>query len=69
MALRVLMPVMTYPDATPAVSLPRAVDLAATLRAQITAVVHEVDIPPIHNPVAEFLLDLQKEAAAAERSR
>ena len=68
MALRVLLPIMTYPDVTPAVTLPRAVDLAATLRAHVTAVVHEVDIPPIHNPVAEFLLDLQKEAAAAERS-
>ena len=68
MAPRVLLPVMTYPDVTPTVSLPRAVDLAATLRAHVTAVVHEVDIPPIHNPVAEFLLDLQKESAAAERS-
>lgn len=67
MALRVLLPIMTYPDVTPAASLPRAADLAATLRAHVTAIIHEVDIPPIHNPVADFLLDLRKEAETAER--
>ena len=48
-------------------SLPRAVDFAATLGAHVTAVVHEVDIPPINNPVADFLLDLKREASAAEK--
>ena len=67
MALRVLLPILTFPDAAPISSLPRAVDLAATLRAHITAVVHEVDIPPINNPVADFLLDLKREASAAEQ--
>ena len=67
MALRVLFPVMTYPDATPLVALPRAVDLAATLGAQITAIVEEVVIPPIKNPVADFLLGLERQANAAEQ--
>jgi nucleotide-binding universal stress UspA family protein len=58
---------MTYPDATPTASMARATDMAATLGAHITAVVHEVDIPPIENPVAELLLDLKAEAAAAEQ--
>ena len=66
MAVRVLLPIMTYPDATPMVSLLRAVDMAATLRAHVTLLVHEMDVPPINNPVADFLLDLKKEAAAAE---
>jgi nucleotide-binding universal stress UspA family protein len=67
LALRILLPVMTYPDATPAAALPRAADMAATLGAHVTAVVHDVDIPPIENPVAEFLLALKAEAANAER--
>jgi nucleotide-binding universal stress UspA family protein len=68
MSLRFLLPIMTYPDVTPTLSLPRAVDLAATLRAHVTAVVHEVDIPPITNPIADLLVHLQREAAAAERA-
>lgn len=59
---------MTYPDAAPETSLSRAVDLASTLRAQMTAVIHEVDIPPISNPVADLILHLQKQAADAERA-
>ena len=65
--MRILLPVMTYPDATPAAALPRAADMAATLGAHVTAVLHDVDIPPIENPVAEFLLALKAEAANAER--
>jgi nucleotide-binding universal stress UspA family protein len=66
MSLRVLLPILTYPDAAPASAFPRALDLAATLGAQVTAIVHEVDIPPLHNPVAEFLLDLKAQSDAAE---
>lgn len=58
---------MTYPDAAPISSLPRAMDFAATLGAHVTAIVHEVDIPPMNNPVADFLLDLKREASAAEQ--
>jgi nucleotide-binding universal stress UspA family protein len=58
---------MTYPDVTPGLSLPRAVDLAATIRGHLTALIHQVDIPPINNPVADFLLDLKKESDAAEQ--
>lgn len=67
MTFRALLPIMTYPDALPAASLPSALDLAATLAAHLTAVVCEVDIPPINNPVAEFLLHIEREAHAAER--
>jgi nucleotide-binding universal stress UspA family protein len=67
MPIRILLPVLTYPDATPPAALPRATDLAATLGAHVTAVVHEVDIPPIENPVADLLLNIKSEAAAAER--
>jgi nucleotide-binding universal stress UspA family protein len=67
-ALRILLPIMTYPDAAPELALSRAVDISATLRAQVTAVIHEADIPPINNPVADFVLDLQQQAADAERA-
>jgi nucleotide-binding universal stress UspA family protein len=66
MSFRILMPLLTYPDAAPASAAPRALDFAATLGAHVTAVVHEVDIPPLHNPVAELLLDLQAKSDAAE---
>lgn len=66
MSLRVLLPILTYPDAAPASVFPRALDLAATLGAHVTAIVHQVDIPPLRNPVAELLLDLKAESDAAE---
>jgi nucleotide-binding universal stress UspA family protein len=66
-ALRILLPIMTYPDAAPEIALSRAVDFSSTLRAQMTAVIHEADIPPINSPVADFVLDLQKQAADAEQ--
>lgn len=65
--LRVLLPVLTYPDEMPTASLPRAADLAATLGAHVTAIVNEVDIPPFNNPVAEFILALEKQSQAAEQ--
>lgn len=67
MSMRVLQPIITYPDPSPSASVARALEMAATLDAHVTALVLEVDIPPIGNPVADLLLDLQKEAAAAER--
>lgn len=66
MSLRVLMPIATYPDAAPSAALPRALDMAATLGAHVVALVHEVDIQPLSNPVAEFLLDIKAQADAAE---
>ncbi len=67
MPLRALLPILTYPDPTPVAALTRAASLAVALRAQLTAIVHEVDIPPITNPVAGVLVDVKAEAAAAER--
>lgn len=67
MPLRVLLPIITYPDPSPSASMLRGLDMAATLGAHVTATVLEVDIPPIGNPIADVVLNLQKEVAAAER--
>lgn len=70
MSLDFLIPIATYPDPTPKAGLRRALDLAATLTGRLTAVVHEVDIPPLHNILAELVLDVSAMAAEAEaRSR
>ena len=58
------------PDPTPKAGLARAFDLAATMTGKVTAFIHEVDLPPINNVLAELLMDVSKLAAAAEdRSR
>jgi nucleotide-binding universal stress UspA family protein len=64
---RFLLPLLTYPDASPVGALRRALDLAATLNAEVTALVHEVDIPPITEPFANFVLDVKAMSVAAER--
>ncbi|MHB1109991.1 MAG: universal stress protein [Devosia sp.] len=70
MRLDFLMPIATYPDPTPKAGLRRALDLVATLTGRLTALVHEVDIPPLHNILAEIVLDVSAMAAEAEaRSR
>lgn len=63
---RILLPLLTYPDAAPAAALPRALDLAATLNAEVTALIHEVDIPPISEPFANLILDVKAMSDAAE---
>jgi nucleotide-binding universal stress UspA family protein len=63
---RILLPLLTYPDASPLGALPRALDLAATLNAEVTAIVHEVDIPPITEPLANLVLDVKAMSDAAE---
>lgn len=66
MSFDFLLPIATYPDATPKEGLPRALDLAATIGGRVTAVVHEVDIPPVHNALAETLIDVSAMIAATE---
>ena len=66
MSFRFFLPLLSYPDATPRAGLLRAFDMAATMGGEITAVVHEVDIPDIHNALADALIDLRGMIAAAE---
>jgi nucleotide-binding universal stress UspA family protein len=66
MRFRILLPLLTYPDPSPIAALPRALDLAATLDAEVTALVHEVDIPPITEPFAGLLLDVKAMSSTAE---
>ena len=63
---RILLPLLTYPDASTVAALPRALGLAATLNAEVTAIVHEVDIPPITEPLANLVLDVEAMSKAAE---
>lgn len=66
MAFDFIVPISTFPDATPKAGLRRALDLAATLGGKVTALVHEVDVPPLHNLLAEVVLDVSTMAAQAE---
>ena len=61
-----LMPLLTYPDPTPADAVLRAVDFAATLGGRVSIVTHNVDIPPITNPLATTLIDFAGMAANVE---
>ena len=66
MAFDFILPISTYPEPTPRAGLRRALDLAATMGGGVRAVVHEVDIPPLHNLLAEVMIDLSAMAAEAE---
>jgi nucleotide-binding universal stress UspA family protein len=66
MSFDFLVPISTYPDPTPTDGLRRALDLAATMTGRVTALVQEVDIPPLHNILAEVVLDVSAMAARAE---
>ena len=66
MSFDFLVPISTYPDATPEAGLRRALDLAATMSGRITALVQEIDIPPLHNLLAEAVIDLSALAARTE---
>jgi nucleotide-binding universal stress UspA family protein len=60
------LPLVTYPDPSAAAPLARALDLAATLGGSVTALVHEVDIPPVVDPLSGLLIDVAGLIAAAE---
>ena len=66
MSMDILLPIATYPDAISKVGLGHVFGLSARLRARITAMIQEVDIPPIHNALGEALLGVSKMAAEAE---
>lgn len=70
MARDFLLPLLTYPDRTPAESVTRALDLAATMGGTVATLAHQVDVPPLANAFGSFLVDYPKMAAEAEaRSR
>jgi nucleotide-binding universal stress UspA family protein len=65
-----LVPLLTFPDPTPKEGLARALDMAASIGGRLSVVVQEIDIPPVHNPLAEKLLGVSGMAAQVEqRSR
>ncbi len=66
MSFTFFLPLLSYPDATPRAGLLRAFDMAASMGGEVTAVVHEVDIPDIHNALADTLIDVRGMIAAAE---
>jgi nucleotide-binding universal stress UspA family protein len=66
MNFRILLPLLTYPDVTPLTGLPGALSLAATLEAEVAAIILEVDIPPITEPLANLVIDVKAMSDAAE---
>lgn len=70
MSITVLLPMATYPDTTPTAGLLRAFDIAATLNATVTPLVHEVDIPDVRSLLGYAIIDVPEMIAIAEqRSR
>ncbi|MEP9355700.1 universal stress protein [Xanthobacter sp. KR7-65] len=63
-----LVQLSSYPEATSQSSVERAVDIAATLGARISALTFEIDIPVPGSPLARAILDLPG-IAAAEREK
>lgn len=70
--LSVFLPVLTAPYTSPAMSIQRALDLAATLGAQVFASISEVEIPPLVTPALPLGFDfaaLSADAEAQSRAR
>jgi nucleotide-binding universal stress UspA family protein len=66
MAIRVLLPLFTFPDASPEGGLRNALSLAATLGASVSVLVHEVRIPPVAETFAHAVIDIAAMSEAAE---
>jgi len=66
MSMKLLVPIATYPDACPKSGLGNLYGLSAMLGFQITAMIHEVDIPPVHSALGEVLLRVSEMVAEAE---
>lgn len=60
------LPILTYPDASPADTIERAIDLVATLGGHLTVQAAEVDIPDVANIMADALIDVSGMIASAE---
>jgi hypothetical protein len=68
MTISLYVPLRTYPDPIEEGILPVVVDVARHIRASITGVGVEVDIPPVKNKLAEAILHLQEQIRAIEQT-
>jgi nucleotide-binding universal stress UspA family protein len=66
MSFTFFVPLLSYPDPTPMPGLVRAFDLAATMGGEVVTLAHEVDIPVVHNFLADALINVSEMVAAAE---
>jgi nucleotide-binding universal stress UspA family protein len=66
MTFTFFLPILTYPDASPKGGLAQAFAFVRSLDGQISVMLHEVDIPPLGNPLANVLVNADELAAAAE---
>jgi nucleotide-binding universal stress UspA family protein len=62
-----MVPIVTYPDPSLRAGLGGAIELVSRFADKLSIVVHNVDIPPIDNPVAEALINVSAMAASAEQ--
>ena len=62
----ILFPILTYPDATPSSALEGAAELAVRLGGAVTALGVAVDLPELHNVLANALVALDDIARAGE---
>jgi len=67
MSLNILLPMASYPDKTPSAGLLRAFDVATTLGAVVTPIVHEVDIPDVRSLLGNMIIDVPEMIAVAEQ--
>ncbi|HEV7275923.1 MAG TPA: universal stress protein [Devosiaceae bacterium] len=65
-SLDFILPISTVPDATPGEGLLSALNFAARTGGRVTGLVHEVDIPPISNAIAEAMLRVSALSAEVE---
>jgi len=67
MSMNILLPMASYPDKTPSAGLLRAFDVASTLGAVVTPIVHEVDIPEVRSLLGNMIIDVPQMIAVAEQ--
>ena len=66
MSTRILLPLFTYPDASPEAGLRAALALAAKLEASVSVLAHEARIPPVTEPLAPLVIDIAAMIETAE---
>jgi nucleotide-binding universal stress UspA family protein len=66
MPTRILLPLFTYPDASPEGGLRAALTFAASLEATVSVLAHEARIPPVTEPLAPLVIDIAAMIEAAE---
>lgn len=62
----ILLPALTYPDATPDRALRSGVALTRRLGGDLTLLPVQVDLPQLHNPIANAVIDLDHKARMEE---